>query len=279
MSLISDAAAFVLAAITAVIGPSLGPLERRVERSFDIRPDSAVVVDISGGSISVATVPGRTARLTLVQRVNAETESEADAALARYDLTFEQRGDGIVLAFRSKGNSRFGWRSRGHVSVSAELEVPADARLNLDTSGGSITVRGAREAAVMADTSGGSITVDGGGGELNLDTSGGSIRVGHALGVLRADTSGGSITVDHVGASARDVTVTTSGGSIRVGVARAARLNIDASTSGGGVSVSDLPLAVTSTGRSKVIGALNGGGGRLHAATSGGSVRIYASEP
>lgn len=277
MSLISDAAAFVLAAITAVIGPSLGPLERRVERSFEVRPDSAVVVAISGGSISVATVPGRTARLTLIQRVNADTDAEADAELARYDLTLEQRGDQVVLAFRQRDRSR--WRSNRGVSASAVLEVPADVRLDLDTSGGSITVRGARERAIAADTSGGSITVDGGTGDLALDTSGGSIRVGRALGVLHADTSGGSITVDYVGASARDVAVNTSGGSIRVGVDRGARLHVNASTSGGSVSATDLPLAVASSGRSKLVGTMNGGGGRLLAATSGGSVRIYASAP
>lgn len=279
MTLITDFVALLLSAFTAVIGPSFGPLERRVERSFEVAPGSAVAVDISGGSISVTTGPGRTARLVLVQRVEAASEREADEAIARYSVSLSQAGDQVRLATRRKNDGTWGLGRRQHVNMNAELIVPADVRLDLDTSGGSIGVRGDRTAEVSADTAGGSISVDGGRAAFDLDTSGGSIRVGHALSVLRAHTSGGSITVGHVGASARDVVVQTSGGSIRVGVAPDARLTVDASTSGGSVSADALPLNISARSRSALTGTLNGGGGgRLHAATSGGSVSIRPSQ-
>lgn len=274
MSPITDLLAFFL---SAILGASAAPLERQVERTFTVAPGSLVSIDISGGSISVTTSTDRAARITLIQRVDVATEREADAALADYTVSFTQQDDKVAVVARRKREVR--WRPGSpRVNISAELAVPADVRLDLDTSGGSIVVRGYRNAALDADTSGGSITVDGGSAGINLDTSGGSIRVGRALSVLHADTSGGSITVDHVGAAAREVTLDTSGGSIRVGVAPTARLNIEASTSGGGVSADGLPINVTNMrGRSQLSGTLNGGGGRLHAATSGGSVRITAS--
>lgn len=276
MNVITDLVALLLSAVAAVIGPSTHDLERRVERSFEVAPGSLASVAISGGSISVSTVPGRTARLVLIQRVDASSEREADAALEHYEVALGQTGDRVHLAMRRKPG-RWTSRERNRVRMSAELGVPADVRLDLDTSGGSIVVHGDRTAAVAADTSGGSITVDGGAGVLDLDTSGGSIRVGRVLTALHAGTSGGSISVSQVGRTARDVLVDTSGGSIRVGVSPAARLNVEASTSGGGVSTSGLPLTMARRERSALAAVLNDGGGRLRATTSGGSVSIYAA--
>ena len=86
------------------------------------------------------------------------------------------------------------------------LEVPAGPRVRLDlkTSGGSITVRGERDLAVDAQTSGGSIRADGGQGDFTLNTSGGSITVGSALRTVDASTSGGSISVGRVGPATRN---------------------------------------------------------------------------
>jgi DUF4097 and DUF4098 domain-containing protein YvlB len=158
--------------------------------------------------------------------------------------------------------------------MDAELTVPPDVRLELNTSGGSIVVQGLRHAPVRAHTSGGSITVDGGNTPIAVNTSGGSIRIGHIGHTLRAHTSGGSIRVAEVAASATDVEVSTSGGSVRVGVAPTARLTVEASTSGGRVSVDGLAIDTSLRSRTHVTGRLNGGGGQLRASTSGGSVRI-----
>jgi DUF4097 and DUF4098 domain-containing protein YvlB len=127
---------------------------------------------------------------------------------------------------------------------------------------------------VKVDTSGGAITVDGGRADFDLGTSGGPIRVGRVLGNVRADTSGGSITVDYVGPTATDVSLETSGGSIRVGVDRAAKLDISAETSGGSVDVENLPFETRTIRRTRAVGSINGGGGRLTADTSGGSIEI-----
>ena len=119
--------------------------------------------------------------------------------MADYDVSTTQRGNDLWIVARRRSEVNWKIWKLDRVQVSARLTVPADVQLDLDTSGGSITVRGDRAERLKADTSGGGIRVDGGPGDMDLDTSGGSITVGRALGSLKADTSGGGISVQYVG--------------------------------------------------------------------------------
>jgi hypothetical protein len=271
----------LLTALAVGIG-NLAPLsgaqriERRHERSFNAAAGSIVMVRISGGPITVETGPGRSVQLTLEQRVeNVSSDAQADDALEDYEISAVQQGSTVTLTGRRYEDRDRRWR-RGdpNVHFAATLTVPADVQLDLDTSGGPITVRGERMANVKVDTSGGAITVDGGRANFDLDTSGGPIKVGRVLGNVIADTSGGSITVDYVGPTATEVSLDTSGGAIRVGVDRAAKLDISASTSGGSVQIDNLPFETRNLRRTRAVGSINGGGGRLTADTSGGSINI-----
>lgn len=274
MALLSDLFAFVVGAAVAIVMPDIAPLERELAQTYQVAPGSTVAVDIFGGRIRVTSGPGRDATLRLIQRVHTSSEREADAALRDYTVVITREGSGARLTARLRGGLGLDFWRRTRVQIDAELVVPADVVLDLQTSGGSIHVQGERSAAIEARTSGGSIDIDGGSAPVAVNTSGGSIRIGRTTSALRARTSGGSIRVDRVDASATDVDVRTSGGSVYVGVSPAARLSIDASTSGGRVSVTHLSVATSRQSHTHVTGALNGGGGRLHARTSGGSVRI-----
>jgi hypothetical protein len=278
MDLISDLVAFVVSAATAVFAPQVAPLERQIERTYQVEPGSTVDVDLSGGRILVMPGTGRTVEITLVQRVHTANERDADAALADYTVDIAQQDNTVRLVARRKRGVDIGLWRRIRVNMDAEIAVPADVQLDLDTSGGSIEIRGLRTAPVDARTSGGSIRVDGGQAPIAANTSGGSIRIGHAGQRVRAHTSGGSVRVEYVAPSANDVEVSTSGGSVRVGVATSARLQLDASTSGGSVSVDGLSLQTSRRSRTHIVGTLNGGGGRLKASTSGGSVRIARAD-
>jgi len=279
MDLISDVVAFVMAAATALLAPQVAPLERRVERTFQVASGSTVAVELSGGRITVVPGSGKAATIRLVQRVHVTTERAADAALTNYRVTFAQTAAGVhVEARRKAGVNLDSWREP-RVNVDAEVSVPPDVRLELHTSGGSITVQGVHRAPIAARTSGGSITVDEARAPVDVRTSGGSIRVARAGGALLARTSGGSIRIGEVSASAETIDVRTSGGSISLGIEPSARLDIDASTSGGRVSVEDLPLLASHRSNHHVTGRLNGGGGSLRASTSGGSVRISSAGP
>ena len=253
---------------------AVGTVERQVERVFKVTAGSTVHLQISGGAITSSTGEPGTVRVTLRQRISADSDAEADRALEEYDITLTQEADDVRVVARPKGRS---WSNRVHVG--ATLTAPADVRLDLETSGGSIAVRGERQAALRAATSGGGIDVEGGAGELDLDTSGGGITVGRALGALSADTSGGGISVGYVGAAAREIDLGTSGGGIRIGVDPAASLAVSASTSGGGVRIDGLPFTPQSQTRSSARGTINSGAGRLRAETSGGGIVVQAASP
>lgn len=266
-----------LAAVTiasALPSAAAADIERRLERTFPVTSASVIVVRISGGPIQVTTAPGTSADVRLIQTVRTDSDREADEMLDRYTIALTEEAGRITLTARRRSDLGWGrWNDR--VRLSVVVTVPPNVRLDLDTSGGPITVRGERTAPLSADTSGGSITVDGGGAEMNLDTSGGHIEVGRALATLRANTSGGGIDVAYVGPDARLIEVDTSGGSIDIGVDPRAKLSVSASTSGGGVSVSGLSYSTDTIRRNSTRGAINGGGGSLRAETSGGSIRIH----
>ena len=276
MDLIADVLAYLFTAALGLAAPGTVPLERQVERTYQVAPGATVRADLSGGRIVVVPSPSRTARVTLVQRVHTANQRDADAALDNYTVELGQTDGNVQLTARWKRGVTIGLWRQIRVNMDAELAVPSDVVVDLHTSGGSIDIRGMRTARVNARTSGGSISVEGGNAPIDVDTSGGSIRIGEVAETVRAHTSGGSIRISKVTTAATVVDAQTSGGSVHVGIDPAARLWVDASTSGGSVSVSGLPLATASRSRTKVEGTLNGGGGRLRAHTSGGSVRIAA---
>ncbi len=260
--------------------PAQAALERTLDKSFTVAAGSVVKADLSGAPIRTTVGPAGSARIVLKQKFRSDSEAEADTVLEQYEVSCAQDGDTVRLVAKPKKSLSFRWGAGDRVSFAAEITVPADVRLDLDTSGGSIAIDGEMTAAVRANTSGGSIKVAGG-DDLNLDTSGGSIQVRRALGRLRADTSGGSITVDYVGAAATDVNLDTSGGSIHVGVDPAAKLDVVGDTSGGRVRMDGFAdFTVHKKDSDHVSGKLNGGGGRLRADTSGGGIRIApAAQP
>ena len=251
-------------------------IDRKLEKTFSVSPGSIVKVDISGGAItSEVGEPGKVV-LTLLQHFkHADTEAEADEILAHYELTSEQSGDEVLLRVKSK--KKFNWSKGSQMNASAKIILPADVRVDFDTSGGAITMRGEMVSDVRCDTSGGSIKVDGGPGAFNLDTSGGSISVAKALGTLKADTSGGSISIGYVGPDARNVNADTSGGNISIGVDAAGRFDLSAATSGGRVTVEGLAFAAGKKDRSHASGPINGGGAPLRADTSGGNITVKAA--
>jgi hypothetical protein len=265
----------LFAAATAF--PAAAAIERSLDKSFGVAPGSLVKVDTSGASIRTSVGPAGTARVVLQEKFRTDDAAEADKLLERYEIVCTQEGDEVRLVVKEKKGLGLRWGERNQVQFHPEIVLPADVRLDLDTSGGSITIGGEMKASVRADTSGGSITADGG-DDLNLDTSGGSIHVRRALGRLRADTSGGGISVDYVGRDATDVTLDTSGGSITAGVDPDAKLSIVGDTSGGRVHVDGLAgFVAEKKEHDHVSGRLNGGGGQLRADTSGGSIRIVAA--
>lgn len=290
-------------------------IDRVVEKSFTVSGAGTLHLETQGGEIRVMPSNDSVVRVTAKQKIKANSEAEADDLLKKLELTFEQSGNDVrAISKYEKQPSGFRFGSWPPVQVDFVVSVPAAYASELYTSGGSITVGdlngnadlrtsggaiklGKMGSEVDARTSGGSITLDeargpvklhtsGGNisagkvaGKTDLSTSGGSIKIDSAAGSLRAETSGGSIRANIAGALTEDCVLSTSGGSVRVSVDKVAAFRLDASTSGGSVDAEGITLTLEKGGsnRSRLVGAVNGGGPVLKLRSSGGGISVRAN--
>jgi len=228
---------FLLAWLAFLSQPALA--ESRLEKTLKLAP---------GGRLTLTTDLGR---VTVTGK--AEPDARVVITSRRHDLEkllsfrFEESPGSVTISARKK--QRFSWFGPSGASVHFDIQVPAETRLEVDTSGGGIKVSGLRSAAEL-ETSGGAIEVADLAGDLDGDTSGGGIRLSDIRGRTRVETSGGGIVGTGLDGP---VSADTSGGSIEL-----ARVSgdIKASSSGGGIRIQEA-------------------GGRVEAHTSGG--RIEAS--
>jgi len=303
--------AAALVALGSLAVSAQADIKRTVEKNYTVNPGGALKVQTSGGDIKVLTGPGNDVKVTAVQRIRTDSEEKADELLKDLDLRIEQQGDNVtaVAKYEKKG----GW-FRGSwppVSVSFTVVVPSHYNVDLNTSGGDITldsisgqarlrtsggdlkiarvdgeVDGGTSggditlhegtARVRLSTSGGDIHVDRAGGEADLSTSGGDIVINSVLGRLTASTSGGDIKASIEGMLKGDCRLSTSGGQVVVAVDKNAAFDLKSHTSGGDIDASGITIAIEKGGlrKSSLAGKVNGGGPLLHLGSSGGDIRL-----
>lgn len=302
--------------VSAFVATASAKIERVVEKTFSAPTAGLLRVETQGGSIRVSPSADATVRVTAKQRINASSEAEADELLKKLELTIEQNGNDVrvVSRYEQRKERLFNFGSWPPVQVDLVITVPAAFATDLNTSGGGITVGdlagkallrtsggaiklakmgGAVNAhtsggsieleeangAVELKTSGGNITVGRVAGAADLGTSGGSIKIESVVGRLRAHTSGGSVRAHIAGPLKDECSLSTSGGSVRVTVDKAAAFQLDASTSGGGVDAEGLTITLEKSNRerSRLAGAVNGGGPLLKLRSSGGGIAVRAN--
>jgi len=288
--------------------PAFAKIERTIEKSFTVQPGGSLHVETQGGNITVQPSADGTVKVTAKQKIRADSEAQADDLLKELTLTMEQAGNDVTVIAKFEKRSGFRWGSNP-VQVDFVVSAPASFANDLRTSGGNVTLGdfggkvrartsggdiklGKLGGDVNASTSGGNVSLVEGRGEVKLGTSGGDISVGHAVGptdlstsggnikvesvenVIHASTSGGDIRAVIVGALKGDSSLGTSGGKVRVSLDKSAAFHLDASTSGGDVEADGLTITIERGGRgkSRLAGAVNGGGPLLKLRSSGGDV-------
>jgi DUF4097 and DUF4098 domain-containing protein YvlB len=228
-------AALALAGFALVATPAVA--DTRMEKTLTLAPGGEFHLQTDMGAVTVTGGADAGAHIVITSK-----RKDLDDLMT---FRFEEGANSATVIAKKK--HRGSWFSSDHGgSVQYEIRVPADTRLTLDTSGGSIHVSGMRAPAKL-DTSGGGIRVEDLVGDLSADTSGGSIDLKSIKGKIRVETSGGGIDGSNLDGP---VHAESSGGSIELEKVTG---DIDAETSGGGIRIADA-------------------GGRIHADTSGGSI-------
>lgn len=230
-----------------------------IEESFQVDNGGTLTIDTDSGAIQIVSHKSNTVDVR-VERKGKSRETMS--------ISFDQDGNNVSIEGDNKSRGIFSWGSN---SVKFIVKVPSRYNVDLDTSGGSITIA-ALIGEVEAYTSGGSIKLGKIVGDVNVKTSGGSIKVDDVAGEINAKTSGGSIRVSMSRQPEHDSKLSTSGGSVTAYLRSDIAVDLSASTSGGRVS-SDFDVN-GSVRRTSIDGEINGGGPKLVLRTSGGSVRV-----
>jgi hypothetical protein len=264
-----------LCAALLVLGSrvTLQAAEDSFQHRATLTPGALLRVEVDFGSLIVTTNASREAIVDVARTVELGSDPKEEAFLKDRPVQFEDSAEGLLI--RSRGprglNWNMNWGRNTRIEAQYRISLPADCRLELQTSGGAIEVTGT-QAPVKARTSGGRLRFTGLQGPLEGRTSGGTIQVLQSSGPLKVNTSGGSI---EVRGGAGTLEADTSGGQIKVrDFAGSAHLD----TSGGSVVVENVLGEVTGStsggSMSAVLPSPLPGPVRLH--TSGGSITVSA---
>src|SRR5688572_5379528 len=101
-------------------------IERKVEKSFTVSGAGTVRLQTSGGLLRVTPGDGSVVTVTAVQKIKADSESEADDLLAKLELTIVQSGNDVAATAKYESRPpgfRFG--SWPPVNVDFIVTVPA----------------------------------------------------------------------------------------------------------------------------------------------------------
>ena len=249
-----------------------------IKRSFSVSPGGWLRIDTDRGNIEVRTSSGNSVE------VEVRREARGDADVEDFTVEFDHSGSDVSI----EGEGRNFRNGRDGVSVSYIVSVPRKYNVDLETSGGNVSVDdldgealvetaggnlsfGRITGTIDAETAGGNISVEGSSGDVNVETAGGSIRLGKVGGTVNASTSGGNIAVE---GSEGDLEVETSGGNISLGRVGG---TVRASTSGGNIEVGEVngSIEAETSGGNIVARMAKQPTGESHLSTSAGDITVY----
>lgn len=176
-----------------------------------------------------------------------------------------------------------------NISISYEIEAPADATLTAATASGNITDTGVGDNAKMS-TASGNITADGLGGGFVAQTGSGNIAIeGAGQGDAKAQTGSGNIdlkgvngalmaqtgsgTIKAAGKPSSPWKLETGSGKIEL-VTGSAPMDLDASTGSGSISTPSSTATQSPKDHHHIRTQLNGGGPEVRVQTGSGDIHI-----
>jgi hypothetical protein len=203
-----------------------------------------------------------------------------------------QDGNKLQLIVKAP-HGHFGWFSVGSHSIKIQVQVPAEADLDIHSGDGNVTST-AVSGAIRIDTGDGHITAQGLRGDIHLHSGDGHIEGSNFDGKLDVDTGDGHITIsgrfDSLYLKTGDGSISASAasgskiatpwnlrsgdGSITLRIPNDFAADLDAHTGDGHINL-DFPVTVSgSLSESRVRGKMNGGGGTLEINSGDGSIHI-----
>ncbi|HEU5396064.1 MAG TPA: protein kinase [Verrucomicrobiae bacterium] len=265
-------------------------------RSFAMAPGGTFTLKVDRGDVELTGGDGEVVEVQVRREVTRAGDEAAAQILRDEHVTLKQSGNQLSVTARNpaalRGNYFWGLLEQPHLEVHYRISVPRKFTLQVETSGGDVTLSTAQGPATLktmggrvkcisvdgpvdGQTMGGEVQAAGCGGRLNLSTMGGDVSVDNFSGPsVRATTMGGSVSVDFAVAPSADCELHTSGGNVTATIPETAAITVDAHTAGGEVRT-DLPVQVEGKFRGSTLqGTMHGGGPVLKLQTMGGNINL-----
>jgi Putative adhesin len=189
-NLVAAAAALAFFALTCLQAPLAAAfVEGSFQRTLPVTGPVNLEVNTGSGSIDIRT--GTSGQVQVIGRIKAAEWFGGSSAQAR---VMRLQANPPIL--QSGNDLRIGHiddpELRRNISISYELVVPPNTRLQSHTGSGNQTVSGL-QGRVEVGTGSGSLTISDNGDTVRADTGSGNIEIDRARGSVRAKTGSGSI--------------------------------------------------------------------------------------
>jgi len=251
------------------------------DRTLSFSGNLALTVLTGGGNITLTKgAAGQMHIHGIVKAGNNADPSQVQQIVANPPI--EQNGNVIRIGAHQQ--------NLHNISISYEIEAPADTTLVAATGSGNIVDQGVGQNAKLetgsgninaaglqggfkAQTGSGDIAIDGAGqGDAKAQTGSGTIDLKGVIGALQAQTGSGTIMAE--GKPSSPWKLETGSGSLELAIGNAP-IDLDASVGSGKVSA-DQPMTMQSSAdKHHVHAQLNGGGTQVRVETGSGNIRIH----
>ncbi len=185
------------------------------EGSFDrtLKVTGPVELEVTTGSGNIDVRPGDTGSVRVHAKIRAsngwhDDSPDAESRVRAIESNPPIEQDGNVIRIGHIEDPEL----RRHISISYELEVPAETRLNSKTGSGNENINGIH-GPLRAGTGSGSLKISSIGDEVEADSGSGDIELNSVKGRARIRTGSGSIRGTGIGGG---IVATTGSGSIRL---------------------------------------------------------------
>lgn len=249
------------AAFFVAVSASGATLTETIDKTFDVKPGSSVVLKNMNGGITISSWDQPRVRVLAVKEAKGDRE-DANEAMRELKVQITPRNGGLSITtdYPEHHNgvaSIFDWLTGDHVNAQVRYELTVPKSMNLD----------------ITNTNGG-ISVTDVAGKHDLDTTNGRIEAVRCAGSLDAATTNGRIAAELVRVTpGQDIKLSTTNGRISVTVPASFAGEVDAGTTNGSIHT-DLPITTTRGENNRLRGTVNGGGAQLKLRTTNGGIEI-----
>ena len=269
-----------LPAPTAALESGTAQSEASFDRNLSFNGQLDLSVGTASGNITFTRGPANQIHIHGVVKANQNGDPAQVQQIAA-NPPIEQEGNTIRIGAHRD--------DLHNISISYEIEAPADTSLNAATASGNITDTSVGDGAKLTTASGnitatgleggfklqtgsGDIAIDKAGrGDAKAETGSGNIDLKGVNGALQAQT--GSGTIKATGTPSSPWKLQTGSGNIDLATG-SAPMNLDASTGSGSISTTPPTAMQDSENHHHLQTQLNGGGPEVRAETGSGDIRV-----